>query len=247
MKKSIFLAALIIAVFTFIACNKTEQYKTDTIGDFAPLVIGKYIIYQLDSAIFANNIQKTDTVISYQVKQLVQDAVTDNLGRKGFSIRRFIRVKPTDEWVADNTFFAINTGTSYEFIENNLRYLKLIEPIKNGYTWKGNTYIDTYSNMDNDLTYLDSWVYKYDSLNTPLVLGTLKVDSTLKVFERDEVLGNVSNAAVYSEVNFSVSNYGRGIGLIYHRFLHQEYQPATPNSTAYKLGYGVTLTMLDHN
>ena len=40
---------------------------------------------------------------------------------------------------------------------------------------------------------------------------------------------------------------GKGIGLIYREFLHWEYQGAQPGRPAYYLGYGVKLTMIDHN
>jgi hypothetical protein len=247
MKKKILFAGLIVSII-FSACKKTsEEFKTDAISDYAPLIVGKYITYQLDSLVFADNIIPKDTVISYQVKHVVEDTTTDNLGRKAFTIRRYIRKNAGDLWVPDNTFTAINTGHSYEFIENNFRFLKLVTPIKNGFTWKGNSYIDT-SPEYSDFDYLSDWDYAYDSLNTPLTLGTITIDSTLKVFETDQVQGDPNDpAAFFSEIDFSVSNYGRGIGLVYHRFLHQQYQNTDSRPYGYKTGYGITLTMIDHN
>ena len=245
MKKNILFVGLII-VLLISSCNKSETFTTNSISDFVPLEVGKYITYQLDSLIFADNLIPKDTVMSYQVKHLVEDTITDNMGRKGFTIRRYIRKNGTDSWVPDNAFMAINTGNSYEFIENNLRFIKLKEPIRDQYTWKGNSYLDTYS-TDSEIKYYDDWDYVCDSVNTPLTLGAITIDSTLKVAERDDVLGNPDDPSSYSEINFSVSNYGKGIGLIYHRFLHQEYQPPTPNTKGYKIGYGITLTMINHN
>jgi hypothetical protein len=245
MKKNILLAGIIV-VLIFSACSKSEEFKTDSISDYAPLVVGKYITYQLDSLIFADNIIPFDRVNSYQVKHIVEDTITDNIGRKGFTIRRYIRKTLTDSWVPDNVFMAFNTANGLELVENNFRFLKLKEPIRNEYSWKGNSYIDTYS-ANSEVKYLDDWEYVYDSVNTQLTLGAITIDSTLKVAERDDVLGNPDDPDSYSEINFSVSNYGKGIGLIYRRFLHQEYQPPTPGTKAYKVGYGITLTMIDHN
>ena len=245
MKKNIFFAVIIVAIL-FSACKKTDEvFKTDTISDYAPLDVGKYITYQLDSLIYADNINPVDRVNSYQVKHLVEDTTTDNLGRKAFTIRRYIRKTDNDNWVTDNAFVAINTGNSFEFIENNFRFIKLKEPIKNGYTWKGNSYIDT-DPVNSDVNYYDDWDYTYNSLNTPLTLGAITIDSTLKVSERDEVINDPNNLLNFSEINFSVSTYGKGIGLVYHRFVHREYQ--NPTGTAgYIVGYGITLTMIDHN
>ena len=244
--RKIFLSAGLLCLILFSACKKTETYKTASINDYAPLVIGKYITYNLDSLIFADNVNPKDRVISYQVKHLIADTVTDNLGRKVLRMVRFIRKTAADNWTPDNTFFTVNTGSSLEFVENNFRFLKLKEPIVNGSTWKGNTYIDTYS-ANSDVKYYADWNYTYDSLNTPLKLGSIIIDSTLKVGERDDIIGNPSDPATYSEINFSVSNYGKGIGLVYHRFIHQEYQPPTQGPTGYKVGYGITLTIIDHN
>ena len=83
MKKNILFAGMIIALI-FSACSKTEEFKTDSIRDYAPLTVGKYITYQLDSLIFADNIIPEDRVITYQVKQVVEDTITDNQGRGRF-------------------------------------------------------------------------------------------------------------------------------------------------------------------
>ena len=249
MTRKFLFVSILFSLIALVACNKSEQLKINNINDFAPLVIGKYITYQLDSLRFANNITAYDAVISYQIKQIVMDTLTDNLGRKGFSIRRYIRNSASDQWAPDNTFFAINTGRGYEFVENNFRYLKLTEPIKNGYSWKGNTFIDTQSAYSL-VQYLDDWNYTYDSLNKPMHLGNFVLDSTLIVREKNDTIGFVSDST-FSEINFSVSNYGKGIGLVYHKFLHREYQAPPPpyhlGDYGYKIGYGVTLTMIDHN
>ncbi len=244
MKKNILLAVIIIALI-FSACSKTEEFKTDSISDYAPLIVGKYITYQLDSLLYADNIIPEDRVITYQVKHVVEDTIIDNLGRKGFIIRRYIRKNTTDSWMPDNAFMAINTGSSYEYVENNLRFIKLKEPIRNEYSWKGNSYIDTHSDNP-DLKYFDDWNYVYDSINTPLTLGAITIDSTLKVAERDEVIGIVDPSEPIYEINFSASNYAKGIGLVYHRFVHLNYQNI-PGEKPYKVGYGITLTMIDHN
>jgi hypothetical protein len=175
--------------------------------------------------------------------------IKDNLNRPAYRVFRYIRKTATDPWVTDNTFMYVNTGTRLEFIEDNNRFIKLAQPIRNDFSWKGNTFIDTYS-LQSNLQYMDDWDYIYDSVNTPVTLGTLVLDSTLKVAQRNEVIGNPSDPNSYSEINYSSENYAKGIGLIYRRFLHEEYQPpATSTGLGYFAdgSYGVTLTMIDHN
>lgn len=243
-----YLLILVLSGIVLGACNKrTDTYNIQALSDYFPLQSGKYITYNLDSTIFIN-FGTLQSVVKYQVQDRIDSQIIDNLGRKAFRVLRFIRKDSTQPWIANNTFMAIPTGNTIEYTENNHRFIKLVEPIVNGYTWKGNTFIDTYS-IYSDVKYLDDWDYIYDSLNVPLTLGTLRVDSTLKVKERDEFLGQDPNipSTQYAEKNYSVEKYAKNIGLIYKEFLHWEYQGGQPSRPAYYVGYGVKLTMIDHN
>jgi hypothetical protein len=245
MRKVIVLIVITSAVI-FNACKKsTDVLETATVSEYYPLLVGKYISYNLDSTIFINFGTK-DTVISYQVKHQIDAQMTDNLGRPAYRVTRYIRKTAANPWNADNTFMAVPTDFAMEFIENNMRFLKLKGPIRDGYTWKGNSYIDTYS-LNSTVKYLDDWDYTYDSVNVNLTLGAFTLDSTLKVAQRDEIIGNPTDPNSYHEINFGEEKYAKGLGLIYRNFLHVEYQPPTPGRGGYRIGYGVKMTMIDHN
>ena len=248
MRKFFFLAITLTAL-SFSACKKsTDTLALPSINDFFPLLPGKYITYNLDSTVYLN-FGTVQAIRSYQVKHVVDALITDNLGRPAYRIIRYIRRLPTDPWSSDNTFMAVPTDFALEFIENNFRFLKLKAPIRNGFSWKGNTYIDTYS-LNSNVKYLDDWDYSYDSLYLPSRIGATNIDSTLTINQRDEVIGNPTNPSSYSERNFGAEKYAKGIGLVYRKFLHTEYQPPTPGhpiGTFSDGSYGVTLTMIDHN
>jgi len=244
--RKIFVLAIITAALFFSACKKTDNYTQLNVNDYFPLVVGKYITYQLDSTVYIN-FGSSVAVHSYQVKYAVDAKITDNLGRPAYRIIRYIRNTATDPWASDNTFAAVPTGNTVELIENNLRYIKLVSPVRDGYSWKGNSYIETTS-LNSDLKYLNDWDYTYDSVNVKTTVGAFSLDSTLKVDQRDETLGTPSNPALYSERNISNEKYTKGIGLVYRYFLHTEYQPPTSNPGRYSDGsYGIKLTMIDHN
>lgn len=245
MKKYFGLALVIITLLA--ACAKqNELYSTAALRDYFPLQVGKYITYNLDSTVFINFGQK-DTVVKYQVKDSVETQITDNLGRPAFRIVRYMRKNTGQSWISSNTFMAVATSTSIEFVENNLRFIKLVLPIKPEITWKGNKYIDTYS-LNSTTKYLDDWDYTYDSVDVSITLGGPLVNNTIKVKQRDEFLGQDPKLpnTQYAEKNYSVEKYAKNIGLVYKEFIHWEYQGIQSGSPGYT-GYGVKLTMTGHN
>jgi hypothetical protein len=226
-------ASLII----FSACKKTvEEYPAPPLSDYYPLTVGKYITYSLDSTVYYENFGNTASIKSYQVKFVVDAQVTDGLGRPAYRIIRYIRSTPTAAFLPDNTFMALNTGTSIEYIENNLRFLKLKEPIQQDYTWKGNSFINTNSQIPY-LKFYDDWDYSYDSLYMPAKIGAITVDSTIKVAEIDD------QTAI--DRTFSEAKYAKGIGLVYRNFLY--WNKGNANGTYSDASYGVTMKMIDHN
>jgi hypothetical protein len=243
-----YIIGLSILILFFISCKKEDiTYSSESVLDYFPLQVGKYITYDLDSTLFINFGQK-DTVVSYQAKDVVYDTTTDNLGRAAFVIVRYLRQDSSQEWTPNNTFMVVPTTNSIEYVENNLRFLKLEMPVIEGFSWPGNSYIDTYS-IYSDLQYLDGWNYVYDSLDLPLSINSVNIDSTIKVNERDEFLGQDPSipGTQYAEKTYSVEKYGKGIGLIYREFLHWEYQGGQTGVPPYYVGYGIKLSIIDHN
>jgi len=239
-----FLPIIIGTAFFFSSCKKTESYTSPSIADYNPLQTGKYITYQLDSLIYLS-FGTRDTTVSYQVKYLTDSLITDNLGRPAYRIFRFIRKNENEPWRSDAAFMSINTGNRLEFIENNLRYIKLQMPIKDNVSWKGNAYIDTYS-ASSLLRYLDNWDYVYANVGAADDVSNFNFDNIITVLQRDEIIGVPDEPSSYSEVNYSQEKYAKGIGMIYRKFFHSEYQP---NNGGYFAdgSYGVTYTIIDYN
>jgi len=243
-----FLIGIFCISLLIISCKKeNEIFTSESVNDYSFLQVGKYITYNLDSTLYINFGQK-DTVISYQAQGVVDAQITDNLGRPAYRIIRYIRKDTSANWQPNNTFMVVPTDKSIEYVENNLRFLKLEMPIKQDFSWKGNSYIDTYS-LNSDLQYLDDWDYIYDSIDVPLMINSLNFDSTIKVTERDEFLGQDPSipGTQYAEKTYAEEKYAKGVGLIYREFLHWEYQGGQTGVPGYFVGYGVRLSITGHN
>lgn len=243
--KSIF--AIFLASILVWGCEKKDSFVSDAPADYLKLEPGKWIRYRYDSTTFIFFGQK-DTVVKYQAKDVVEDSLFDNIGRKAWRIVRYLSdsagLKP---WKPISTFYAVPTRETVEWVENNFRFLKLKLPLTNGFTWKGNSYIDTYS-LNSEVRYLDNWDYKYAKLNQEFTtFNNIRIPNTLTVEQRDETIGNAANTAVYSEKTYSQEVWAKGLGLVYKEFIHWEYQPSNGSNPGYKNGYGLKMQMIDHN
>ncbi len=238
----------LLCLLVLVACKKeSEKLVVAPLSDYAPLKVGKYITYSLDSLVYIN-FGSTEAHRFYEVKYLTADSLTDILGRKAFRIVRYKRTLPNGTFTADNTFLAVNTGNTFEFTENNLRYLKLTLPVKNERTWKGNSAIDV-SSLGSDLQYLSDWDYTYADVDQGKKIGTFNLSNTITVNQINESvnlpvipLGQPNQTNIASK-DYSQEIYAKGIGMVRKEFLHFEYQLAFPGY----IGYGVKLIMIDHN
>ena len=242
------LIPFVACIMFFAACKKeSEELDIIPISDYAPLKAGKYITYSLDSLVYTN-FGAVEAHRFYEVKYLTADSLTDLLGRKAFRIVRYLRKLPNGLFNPDNTFLAVNTGTKYEFTENNLRYLKLVQPIKNDGTWKGNSAIDV-SSLGTDLQYLFDWDYTYANVGQAKTVGTFNLANTVTVNQINESVNlpvippGRPNSTNIASKDYSQEIYAKGIGMVRREFLHFEYQLAFPGY----IGYGVKLIMVDHN
>jgi len=243
--------ALCSVGIVFTQCKKqTDVFTSAPLSDYFSPQVGKYIIYRLDSTEFVN-FGQTTIYTHYQAKDEIDAAVVDNLGRPAFRVVRYLRdTAGKTQWVPTTTYMIVPTDKVVEVIEENFRYQKLVLPINEGFNWKGNSYINIYSGGDLnwDYGYLDDWDYTYESVNAPYtVFNNQVIDSTLTVNQRDEIAGHPEDPTSYSQINYSVEVYGKGIGLVFKDFLHVEYQPPKGGDPGYKTGYGIKLNMISHN
>jgi len=207
-----------------IRCNSKNDIVSDHISDYTNLGIGKYVIYKLDSTVtlpFGTGF----TVNSYTVKDSIEAMVTDNLNRPGYRIVRYVFDSTTNTWNNSNTFMAIQTGSTFEYIENNMRQLRLVSPIVNNFSWKGNSYIGSspFNFTSDDDNYL-SWVFAYRNVGSPFRVGNLNFDTTITVVQFDSTTNKPFYVNSLSSYSRSYEVYAKGVGKIFQDLFSWEYQ-----------------------
>ncbi len=244
-----------MALAGFNSCKKeTATFEADTAKEYFSLQKGKYILYDLDSTVFINFGQQ-DTVIHYEARDLVDEQVTDNLQRPAWRIIRSLR-KPgsTNEadWTPVMTYLIVEAGNNIEVVENNLRFNKLVSPVKEGYTWRANTYLpskpfeSSYSfSVDEDIQY---WESIYENVGQPVEINGKTYDSTVSIFQvEDSVNVPVEIPDSYGYKILWNEQYAKGIGMVSKNIEMWEYQPPTSGQPGFRTGFALSMRIKDHN
>ncbi len=236
-------------IFLLIACKKESAvFKTEKIKDYFPLKVGKHINYKLDSTVYLSLGTKKE-VRSYLVQDKIDSIITDNLGRPSYKIKRTIRSNTdTTKWKDLMSYLVTFDSTRLELVQDNQRYLKMVEPISNGFNWKGNSFINTAGIPS--IQYLADWKYTYENVRRPFSVNGISYTETVTVNQRNDTSGTATNKKSYFEINYSKEVYSKSIGLIFKEFLHEAWQPpnaSSPGGYYEANSYGIRLTIIDHN
>lgn len=255
MKKTVFysIAAILICVI-LAACTKSDTLATAQLDEYLPVQPGKFVRYRLDSMRFVNFGQK-DTIVSYDAKDVVDAEITDNAGRKAFRVIRYLRDLSSSneaDYVPSMTYMVTPYREAIEVQENNLRYQKLRLPIAENYNWRGNSmlpatpFYSTYQfSNDEDI---DLWDYTYQNVNQSMTVNDAVYDSTVTVMQ----VADSSNVPIefpdgLAYRNYWTEVYAKNIGLIYKEVVMWEYQPPNSGNPGFKSGFGITMSIIDHN
>ncbi|HEY6975149.1 MAG TPA: hypothetical protein VH396_02600 [Chitinophagaceae bacterium] len=234
--------------FLLAGCSKqSAKISLPALTDYYPLQTGRVLIYRLDSSLiplFGTDLQ----IKSYLAKDSIADTIRDNQQRLSYRVYRFITdTLNVEPWAPIGTYYITPAGNSVEVVdENNLRFIKLKEPVRNDFHWQGNSYIDTKS-AGSIYQYLDGWNYVYQNVDQPytVIKGTL--DSTITVLQQDETSPpGPFDPNNFQQRNYAIEVYARGIGLIYKEFLHSTWQTTPPPAHFENDSYGIKLRLIDY-
>ncbi|MEK6615464.1 MAG: hypothetical protein AABZ32_05045 [Bacteroidota bacterium] len=196
-----FLSFLFIGFF---ACKKDKSVEstTDFGYNYFPDNTGHYIIYQVDSIHYDDvNLSPHDT-IRYLLKELIASTFLDNSGRQTLRMERYYKFYnkniPYDslQWTGPRVWYANKTSSTFEKVEENIRYIRLIFPVSNGKQWDGNVY-NTLGNKN----------YEIISVDKPEIINTINFDSIVTVNQFQQI--------DFIQHRYEIEKFARNVGLIY--------------------------------
>jgi len=198
-------------LFGISSCAGPEPEAINLGTNYYPLEIGKYRIYQVDSIIYDN---KNNDIVkdtnSFYLKEELTDTIRDNQGNLVYTLERYERESPNDEWRVKDVYGVSYIDYQLHTVEENLRFIKLTFPVGIDIApWNGNTFIDEFTTVDiagESIEIFKGWLYEYSEVDEFMQVQGITFDSTLTVIQANE-----DNLIEY---RYSVESYARGIGLV---------------------------------
>jgi hypothetical protein len=215
------------------SCQRTVVPSEDlTLGrDYFPVKAGTWIEYAVDSIIYDDFNERTDT-FRMEFQDRMTDTFLDAENRSSMRVERFVRQDSTYPWMELATYAITQTASRTELLEQNLRYIKMVFPVKYNTRWYGNLYIPT--DFNPDYQWYKDWDYRYDSIGSAYQNQHLMFSQTMWVYQVDRTEGNPADSNAFSARTYSRERYARGVGLVYKELTRWVYQPAVNN---YRKGF----------
>ena len=221
--KSSVLLILVTCGLLFFACNEATVKENLEIAkgvDYYPIEVGKFISYQLDSIIYSG-ISGSECVFardtfSTLLKEEVVDVFEDNTGDLNYIVERYTRPDENSVWAVKDVWNTKITNTKVERVEENLRFIKMVFPVREGATWNGNGFFqDTTTVLGGEtIDFYEHWSdeYEFDSVDQPEEINGMMFDSVMTVIQSAPSTNKINHRV-------SIEKYARGVGLIYKEML----------------------------
>ncbi len=198
-------AILFASTVVLPSCNKEDDFVADFKYEYFPTDSGRYVIYDVDSINFNSFfIPPLKDTIQFQVREVYQEVFIDGEGNRMRRIERSRRNDTIGNWQLTDVWYAGIIDNQAIWVEENLRYLKLVFPPKVGSNWNSNQYI----NIKPGIEFMEGWQPEITEIDVPKTINGITFDSTLTV-----VLANNTESLI--ERITATETYAKGVGLIH--------------------------------
>ena len=214
----------IFSLFLFPSCQKDQSVNFNSIDyGYFPDKIGSWIIYNVVEIHIDSESGVFDTAY-YQINEIIESKFSDNSNRQTLRIERYIRENDTLPWNIKDVWFANLLTNSAQKVEENIRYVKLVFPVKLNKTWDGNTY-----------NTLEECEYKITGIDINDTINSLFFDSVLTVTQKDE-----ENMI---EKFYFIEKYAKNTGMVYKQIIDITSLYPIPGDFEERIKFGNILTM----
>ena len=201
MKKTIAFGCILLLCVWSCTKKKAEDVAVNIGLDYYPVIIGKYIIYSVDSVVY-NDLRKDTTIYKSLLKEKIADAFTDNTGQTAYRIERYIKkynpalLYDSMPWTIKTVYMMNANNKNIQIQEGNNRFCKLSFPVLAKNTWNGNAFNS-----------LGEQTYKYDYVDNAETINNKAFTDVCLVIQK-------AFHPLTLDQNY-VEKYAKGVGLVY--------------------------------
>lgn len=186
----------VLVLFFLSACFKDNtNIDSNTYESYFPLELGTYVDYQvLEIQHDINSAVPSDTM-SYLLRTVIGDTITDNQGRLSRKFIRKRRDSNNEPWVISDVWTTLINQNRVEVVEENERKVWMVLPPLNSTIWDLNA-----QNIQDEI------FCNYDGIHESLIVNGIEYDSVVTI-EQEDVLNLISFRRKYTQ-------YANNVGLI---------------------------------
>jgi hypothetical protein len=187
---------IILSSFLFFACDNliSNLPPPQDGGKFFYPNIGQSIVYDVEDTQY--ELTGKSIIKTYQLKEINVSTFKDAEGKEALRIERYRRENDSQKWTIDSVFIAKKEIDKALKTENNVTYVKISFPIKEGLKWNGNAY----NSLGND-------TYEIKKISQTFQTNGQKFTNTFSVIQQ--------NDSTLVDLKRRIEVYAEGIGLIY--------------------------------
>lgn len=222
-----------LLALTVFSCKETiDGTEFISYKRYTSYAVGKFYVYRLDSMAITNFGQAFVTR-SYTIKDSIAERFNDGEGNESFKIYRY-QQNQSGAWYPVNTFYVTPKANRLEYVENNMRYIKMVNPLNSFTTWYGNSYIPVspYYPGHN----FDNWQFHYTDIGAAKTYNGNNYGNTITVVQKDSAENAVSLSILMSNPSLRLQShfydhgyevYADSVGLVYGDFFVWNYQQSS--------------------
>ncbi len=208
MNPSLFI--LLLFLFVLLACNKreTEEVVLNNGYEYYPLEVGRRYDYVVDSVVFKPGaaVDSSTTL----VREIITDTLLDNSGETLYRVERYERKSDTLPWQIAKVLTLQRSENQGFRIEDNLRMVNLVFPIRLFKRWDSHEYFDEFRVLrvaGESVQVFKEWRSVITGIGDTLTLGDLYFDDVLTVVHAEYEAPPFELRAVNEQ-------YAAGVGLV---------------------------------
>jgi hypothetical protein len=147
------------------------------------------------------------------------------------------------EWKGLSVILVTPTANGLLYSQDQAQYTKLMFPVSEGLTWKGNANVPV---QDSTYAYLKDWNYTYKNYHLSYFNGMVNFDNTVTLqLANDNVNYQNVDSAISGYRTYAKEVYAYNVGMIYKEWTH--YTFGAPDTAQNKDGFSVVMQAIDYN